>query len=222
MSAHRVAAALRDLAGRLGLDDDRAAATAAFLVEQYSGAARHYHGLGHVARMLDEAEALPFSDRDAVEPAILFHDVVYEPSRHDNEERSAEALRERLLGLVSEATLAHAESMILATRRHEPTGDPDADLFLDLDLSILAAPWSEYARYAEGVMREYVPIHGEDAYRRGRVELFLLPMLARCRVFLTEGFAARDAKALANMTREAEELSRTEAPAARSPTSRIP
>jgi len=208
VSADRVVAAWRDLAGRLGLDDDRAATTAAFLVAQYSGPARHYHGLGHVARMLDEAEALPFSDHDAVELAILFHDVVYEPSRRDNEERSAEALRERLGGVVPEAVLAYAESMVLATRRHEPTGDADADLFLDLDLSILAAPWPEYARYAEGVMREYVPIHGEDAYRRGRVELFLRPMLARGRVFLTERFAASDAHALANMAREAKGLSR--------------
>lgn len=139
--------------------------------------------------MLNEAEALPFSGRD----------VVYEPSRHDNEERSAEALRERLGRLVPEAVLASAELMILAARRNEPTGDPDADLFLDLDLSILAAPWPEYARYAEGVMREYVPIHGEDAYRRGRVELFLRPMLARGRVFLTERFAAREPEALSNI-----------------------
>ena len=57
-------------------------------------------------------------------------------------------------------------------------------------------------------MREYVPIHGEDAYRRGRVELFLRPMLARGRVFLTERFAASDAHALANMAREAKGLSR--------------
>lgn len=206
MSDDRVAAAWRDLAGRLGLGDDRAAATAAFLIEQYSGEARHYHGLGHVDRMLDVAEALPFSDRTAVELAILFHDVVYDPSRRDNEERSEEALRAWLEGLVPETLLAHARSMILATRRHEPTGDPDADLFLDLDLSILAAPWPEYARYASGVMREYVPIYGEEAYRRGRVELFLRPMLARGRVFLTDRFAARDAQALSNMAREAAEI----------------
>lgn len=206
MSPDRVVRAWRDLAGRLGLDDDRAATVAAFLIDQYSGEARHHHGLGHVARMLDEAEALPFADRDAVELAILFHDVVYDPSRQDNEERSAAELRDRLAGLASDATLARAEAMILATRRHEPTGDADADLFLDLDLAILAAPWPEYARYADGIMREYVPIHGEDAYRQGRLELFLRPMLARGRVFLTDRFRARDRDALENMAREAQGL----------------
>lgn len=212
MSADRLIAAWRDLAGRLGLGDDRAATIAAYLVEQYSGPSRHYHGLGHVARMLDEAEALPFSDRDAVELAILFHDVVYDPARRDNEERSAGALHERLGGLVAETILAHAEAMILATRRHEPTGDADADLFLDLDMSILAAPWPEYVRYAEGVMREYVPIYGEDAFRRGRLDLFLRPMLARGRVFLTDQFAARDAIALQNMAREPEGLAPHDSP----------
>jgi predicted metal-dependent HD superfamily phosphohydrolase len=206
VNADRVAAAWRDLAGRFGLADDRAAAIAAFLIGKYSDADRHYHGLGHVARLLDEAEALPFTDRDAVELAILFHDVIYDPARRDNEERSAAALRERLGGLIPDAVLAHAEAMILATRRHEPTGDPEADLFLDLDLAILAAPWLEYARYAEGVMREYAPIHGEDAYCRGRLETFLGPTLARGRVFLTDRYRLRDPAALANMGREAEAL----------------
>ena len=212
MSEDRVAAAWRDLAGRLGLDDARAAATTAFLIDRYSGPARHDHGLGHVARMLDEAEALPFSDRDAVELAILFHDVVYDPARRDNEERSEEALLARLGGLLPQALLGRAGSMILATRHHDRTGDPDADLFLDLDLSILAAPWSEYARYADGILREYAPLYGEAAYRRGRVEQFLRPRLALGRVFLTERFAARDAEALANMAREAAALTAPPSP----------
>ncbi len=205
MSADRVLAAWRDLAGRLGLDDGRAAAVGAFLVERHSEPSRHYHGLGHVARMLDEAEALTFSDRDAVELAVFFHDVVYDPARDDNEERSALALRDRLDGLVPAPVLARAEAMVLATRRHEETGEPDADLFLDLDSSILAAPRPEYARYAKGVRREYVPVYGEAAYRRGRL-VFLRTTLARGRVFLTERFRGRDSAALANMTREAKAL----------------
>ncbi|WP_337174165.1 hypothetical protein [Paludisphaera sp.] len=215
MSADRVAAAWRDLAGQLGLADDRAGAIAAFLVAEYSGPSRYYHGLGHVARMLDEAEALPFADREAVELAVLFHDVIYDPARRDNEARSAAALRERLGGFVAAPLLDHAEAMILATRRHEPTGDPDADLFLDLDLAILAAAWPDYARYADGIMREYAPIHGEATYRRGRLESFLGPMLARGRVFPTDRFRPRDPVALANMRREADALDA-------GPTTRIP
>lgn len=210
MSADRALAAWRDLAGRLGLGDGRATAIGAFLVDRYSEPSRHYHGLGHVARMLDEAEALPFSDRDAVELAVFFHDVVYDPARGDNEERSALALRDRLDGFVPAPVLARAEAMVRATLRHEATGDPDADLFLDLDLSILAAPRPDYARYAEGVRREYLPVYGEAAYRRGRLDLFLRPALARGRVFLTERFRGRDRDALANMAREAEELAAAE------------
>jgi hypothetical protein len=63
--------AWRDLAGRLGPDDDRAAAVATFLIVPDSGVARNHHGLGHVARMLDAAEAVSLADREAVGPAIL-------------------------------------------------------------------------------------------------------------------------------------------------------
>ncbi|WP_165073908.1 HD domain-containing protein [Paludisphaera rhizosphaerae] len=199
------------LARRLGLDDDRTALIADYLVDQYTAEGRYYHGLDHVARMLDEVEAHGslFQNRDAVELAVFFHDAVYEPSRRDNEARSASALHDLLAGSVSASLLERAEAMILATCGHSATGDPDVDLFLDVDLSILAAPWPEYARYAEGVLREYAPIFGEDVYRKGRVEKFLRHMLARGRIFLTEAYAPRQAEALANLAREAQELETT-------------
>lgn len=196
------------LARRLGLTEVGTAVVDHYLVEQYTAADRHYHGVDHIVYMIDQVDAQPALSRDggAAGLAAFFHDAIYDPSRDDNEVRSVSDLHQLLDGIVAGPILARAEALILATRRHEPTGDAAIDLFLDVDLSILAASWPEYVRYAEGVRREYVPIHGEDGYRQGRLDLFLRPMLARGQVFLTDFYKVRDPKALANLAREAEIL----------------
>src|SRR5262249_28427939 len=62
---------------------------------------RCYHTLDHIAallRQLDEHRAVA-RDADALALAIIFHDVVYDPLRHDNEARSAALARARLTSL---------------------------------------------------------------------------------------------------------------------------
>ncbi|WP_165244061.1 HD domain-containing protein [Paludisphaera soli] len=196
------------LASRLGLAEVATAVGDHYLVEQYTAAGRHYHGVGHIVHLLDEAGALPalLREGEAAGLALFFHDAVYDPSRDDNEAQSAAALRQLMTGAVAEPILARAEAMVLATHRHETTGDAGIDAFLDVDLSILAARWDDYALYADGVRREYAPVIGEEAFRQGRLDLFLRPMLARGRIFLTDRFTPRDPVALANLRREAEIL----------------
>jgi predicted metal-dependent HD superfamily phosphohydrolase len=204
----RFRGAWKHLASRLGLNEVATAVVDHYLVEQYTSAGRHYHGVGHVVHLLDEAgsQAALYRDGEAVGLAVFFHDAVYDPARDDNEAQSAAALRQLLAGAVADPTLARVEAMILATRRHEATGDQGIDAFLDADLSILAARWDDYARYADGVRREYAPLVGEEAFRKGRLDLFLRPTLGRGRVFLTDAYAPREAAALANLRREAEIL----------------
>src|SRR5690348_4662021 len=81
----------------LGLPCDAALRTR--LVHAWSEPQRHYHTLQH----LDECLALFDETRDAaphpaeVALALWFHDAVYEPRRHDNEQRSADWARASLL-----------------------------------------------------------------------------------------------------------------------------
>ncbi len=201
----RFRGAWKHLASRLGLAEVATAVVDHYLVEQYTAAGRHYHGVGHVVSMLDEVGAQPplLREGEAAGLAVFFHDAVYDPSLDENEARSVAAMRQLLAGAVAASTLARAEAMILATHRHEATGDETIDSFLDVDLSILAARWDDYARYADGVRREYEPVFGAAAYREGRLDHFLRPMLARGRVFLTDRSRPRDPAALENLRREA-------------------
>lgn len=61
------------------------------VAEHYSEPGRHYHTLEHIGyclHRLDDVRHL-LRDADAAELALWFHDTVYDPSRDDNELRSA-------------------------------------------------------------------------------------------------------------------------------------
>lgn len=183
-----------DLAGRLGLGPE----IWPRLVAAYGEPQRYYHTLDHIASVV--ADFLPlrdrFEDADAALLALFYHDIVYDPARSDNEERSAESLRAVLTGGTADRACAH----ILATKKHE-AHTPDAALVVDIDMAILAAPWPDYLRYAENVAREYLPVYGAEAYKAGRCEMFLKPVQNR-RIFLTDVFAPREAAAQGNIRDE--------------------
>ena len=177
------------------------------LVQAYSEPHRHYHTIKHIASLLQllDEHGRGVLDRNAVALAILFHDVIYDPARHDNEHASADFASERLAALGFPAQLiAKVKGYILATQHvHSPPtiNDVDLALLLDLDLSILAAPPAEYRTYAQAIRREYA--HVPDAlYRLGRRRI-LEGFLARERIYQTEQLHALwDERARTNIAGE--------------------
>ena len=189
-----------DLCARLGVESDRRYPVWQVLVAAYNEPHRHYHTLGHIKAVVNHAERLRecFRDPDTVLLALFFHDVIYEAARQDNEARSADLMRKLLPDIDTERAVA----MIEATKHHNATPDPDTNLLLDIDMSILGADWPAYRAYAEGVYREYLPVYGHEAYAAGRAALFLQPTLAHDSIFLTPEFADREAVARDNLHRE--------------------
>ena len=145
------------------------------LLAAYGSRARAYHNTGHIAALLQlsAAHAADLTDHDAVDLAIFYHDAVYDPSRPDNELRSAEFARERLpaLGVLAERIDWIARA-IEATKHSaaSPTGDRDLDHLLDFDLSILAADPATYDAYAQAIRQEYA-IYPDAIYRSGRAKV---------------------------------------------------
>lgn len=95
--------------------------------------ARDYHNMDHIADCLVRFdEHAHFSlDPVAVEFAIWFHDIVYDPSASDNEERSAVVAVEFLAAATHGNVVA---DLIRATRHDGQPGTPDAALLCDIDL----------------------------------------------------------------------------------------
>ena len=132
--------------------DGRAGWTA--IATAYGEQGRAYHNLRHIADclgLLDEYAGLA-TDPVAVEFAIWFHDIVYDPRAADNEERSAAMAAEFLPATPYAAMVA---DLVMATKHGANTLTGDAALTCDLDLSILGRPPAQYAVYASAIRREY-------------------------------------------------------------------
>jgi predicted metal-dependent HD superfamily phosphohydrolase len=201
----------RALAAHRGWPEPAATALLEEIVEAYGQPHRHYHTLYHIAALLTllDRHGEGIADRAILTLAILFHDIVYDPARNDNEAASASFAADRLaaLGLPAEAT-AEVARYILATRHGQESESIDTEglaLLLDLDLSILAATPAEYRAYAEAIRREYACVP-DRLYRPGR-RAVLAGFLKRDRIYRTDRLAALwERPARANMAAELAEL----------------
>lgn len=137
----------------------------------YCEAHRAYHTLDHIAACLGEldgARALA-RDADAVEMAIWFHDVVYDPRRGDNEEQSAAVACRELKHLVAPSVLADTVvALVRATTHDAEVSDPDQQLIVDADLSGFGQAWSVVATSSRNIRREYAFVPEDDYVNRRR------------------------------------------------------
>jgi predicted metal-dependent HD superfamily phosphohydrolase len=153
------------------------------LETRYAEPHRSYHTMDHIESCLAWLDwAYGQAHRPAeVELALWFHDAIYDPTRRDNEERSAELAEGFLQAHGAPAhSIERMGEMIRATKAHQASHG-DAALVCSIDLSVLGAEPRSYARYEAAVRREYgyVP---EAAYREGRRH-FLQALLERPAIY---------------------------------------
>lgn len=198
---NRISTAWAEACWALGVRSDRAALEE--LLARLAEPHRRYHDLTHV-----EACVNLFDDHrgEARRPgevlfAILFHDAVYDPHRTDNEEASAALAHEVLARLDADApVIDHVAHLIRCTATHEPGGDADAEILLDVDLSILGEPEDVYERFEHAIRQEYAFVP-DDAFRAAR-RAVLERLLARPAIYRVPALAReREAQARANLSR---------------------
>ena len=182
----------------------------AALVAAWSEPHRRYHDLAHLAAVLGLVRALgkAAADPAAVRLAAWYHDAVYDPTRSDNEQLSAQRARAGLRGLVPEERIEEVERLVLLTAGHDPEpGDADGAVLCDADLAVLAGPPDAYATYASAVREEYGHL-SDAAFTAGRTavleQLLALPALYRVPAVAAEWTP----RARANMTAELTLLTR--------------
>ena len=146
---------------------------------------RHYHTLIHLQQIY---KALP-STSIVSEFAIFYHDIVYDVSRNDNEEKSALRCEKRLNYLgVSTKLKNQITQLIRETKTHKASSATNA-LFLDADLAILGSDWKRYKEYLQNVRKEYL-IYNDDVYNLGRKKV-LKQFLKQERIYISEYFYER-------------------------------
>ncbi|WAI86992.1 hypothetical protein SC65A3_00442 [Psychrobacter sp. SC65A.3] len=158
---------------------------------RYNESQRAYHSLQHIQQLFLQFEKIKHQlhEPHIIALALYYHDIIYDPRRSDNELKSAEYAVEALKGYLSAEQCQHIYALIMMTATHElhecldTDTVSDAAYFLDMDLSILGTPWSEYQVYAQAVRQEYRHIANED-YRTGRIAV-LQKLLAHPVLYLT-------------------------------------
>ena len=162
------------------------------LETHYDGPGRYYHTIGHLDHVFYELEKVRryVQDWDALRFAVIYHDIIYRPTRNDNEKRSALLCVERLgeLGF-PQARAERVYRHIMATKLHQMSFDTDANLFVDADLSILGQERARYAAYTQEVRQEF-SILPDLIYQPGRKKV-LRKFLERKRIYLTPTFYER-------------------------------
>lgn len=179
---------------------------------KYAASARHYHTLQHIHDMLALSEQYKAHAQqpDIIDFSILYHDIIYNAWRKDNEERSAALAVQRLseLGVPADKT-GLVKLFIEATQTHTiPPGtgaQHDLCLFLDLDMAILAAEWNTYVAYTAQVRKEY-HIYPEMLYKAGRRK-FLQNTLQSPTIFHTDLCRGQfESRARRNMEKELQSM----------------
>lgn len=140
------------------------------IADRYQENGRHYHTLAHLEHIYESLLPVQrrIQDWTIIIFSIAYHDVIYNPQRPDNEEKSAQYAQVRMshIGLEPER-VRRCEEHILSTRRHEQSHDNDTNFFIDADLSILGSPADRYNAYAKNIRKEYEP-YPDSVYIPGR------------------------------------------------------
>lgn len=173
------------------------------LLDRYREKHRHYHTVQHLDECLAwmPAVATLATHPYEIELALWFHDAIYDVKRQDNEERSADWAK----SVVIDAKLApdcgeRVHALIMMTRHNAVPDTIDAQILVDIDLSILGAPPARFDEYERQVRAEYAWVPGL-LFRRTRRKI-LEAFTARARLYSTALFFDRlEAQARANLTR---------------------
>ena len=164
------------------------------IAARYSEHQRAYHTLEHIEQLFIQFESIQhvLSEPHIIALAVYYHDVVYDPTRADNELRSAEYAVNALSPYLRDEQCQHIYALIMMTASHQIDTLIDSDKYndaaylLDMDLSVLGTPWSTYQQYANAIRQEYAHVLNTQ-YRDGRTAV-LKGLLARPRLYLTDHY----------------------------------
>ena len=161
------------------------------LVASYAEPHRHYHTgdhIDHCLRQLDLGRE-DIKDADAIEMALWFHDVEYDPKASDNESRSAERFSEFARDVMNPELEQQINRLIMVTIHSDPPVRLDEKQIVDIDLSSFGLPWDEFVKDSQNVRAEFTHLSQEEFAQRNCK--FLQSLLDRPTIYSTEFYRNR-------------------------------
>jgi predicted metal-dependent HD superfamily phosphohydrolase len=175
----------------------------------YRDSSRSYHTWSHIRFCLKLVGSCGLGYDLSVRTALWFHDAVYEPTRADNETRSAALAVESLKQFCVPADFVDKTRELIMATAHLAGGNtdrtPEQACIHDIDLAILGSSRRLFYLYERGIRREYHHLV-DTVYRSRRTEVLRL-FLSRPRIYVTDQLASRfETQARKNLARLIERL----------------
>ena len=160
------------------------------IMENYTKKWKFYHNLNHVysfVNLFEKYNKFINNYKNEFLISIYFHDIIYIPSRNDNEEESINMFN-KFYNEVKPNNLNKEKviEFIAETKNHSLSKDYDfeLDLFLDMDMQIVADEnWEDY----ENKIRKEYCFVDETEYKNKRKQ-FLQSLVNKNRIFRTQIF----------------------------------
>ena len=123
-----------------------------FFKNKYKNGRRYYHNWKHILNLVEIA----YNDnRLSVDMllAILFHDIVYDSTRNDNEEKSVEMFKYQYGRYFNDDKISNA---ILSTKYHITDSKyPFNDYLNKIDMSVLYCDFKTFTEYEMNIRKEF-------------------------------------------------------------------
>ena len=140
------------------------------ILSMWNESHRAYHSLNHLNDMIDQINEnkLQYSQREYEKLIIatLFHDIVYDPMRSDNEEKSAQFFM-NCCEDKSNPDVLEINQIILDTITHE-SNTPLSEVFCHFDMNIVERDFNQLLKWEKGIFEEF-QAYGPDIYKQGRL-----------------------------------------------------
>ncbi len=139
------------------------------LLSMWNESHRSYHTQNHLLDLIEQINEkkskLSQKQYEQLMLCALFHDIVYDPMRQDNEEKSAEffinCCQEK-----NNPDLLEVKQMILDTKTHEAKTEL-SELFNYFDMKVVEEDYEKLLEWERGIHEEYKS-YG-DLYKTGRI-----------------------------------------------------
>jgi predicted metal-dependent HD superfamily phosphohydrolase len=141
------------------------------LLSMWNESHRHWHNQSHLVDLLSQINESKIQlnsqkDYEKLVLTALFHDIIYDPSKTNNEELSAEffinSCQEKNQDVLD------IKQMILDTKNHE-SSTTLSKIFNSFDMNIVERDYDSLLEWEEGIWGEYKTLGRDDEYKKGRL-----------------------------------------------------
>jgi predicted metal-dependent HD superfamily phosphohydrolase len=141
------------------------------IFEMWNESHRGYHSISHLKDLINmiflDKDKYNIIEYDSLILSAIFHDIIYNPSKNDNEEQSAYFFKSKFPVNYSN-TLDNVYDMIIATKNHTSNKHLEK-IFNTYDMDIVNRNFEELMEWERGIQKEYLAIYNKDLYKSGRL-----------------------------------------------------